>query len=434
MRRQLFFFLLAGAAFGQSIDYRSAAAAGGAPDAHAASHQDGGSDEVATATPGAAAIPKAGGAGTLATGWLPVATTSAIGAVELATDGEDAADRVVQGNDSRLDDARAPTAHAASHTDGTDDIQSATSGQKGLATATQITKLDGIEAFADVTDSANVSASGATMSSLFDAHTILSATPDDTPAALTVAEESVVGRVTGGNISALTFATLMQQVMDEADTLDTISAVTTTADWLLIWDATDSRGYKIQVDDLLDETVGVGGGGGSSSPRSWEIIAGAFEVPANASWAVNSLAPYGPSTLDDAVDVHAFDANTPEGLGYRFDWPSSGCGSLSIGISTSPGSDPGGTKVAYWEMYGRSLGAGTAIDSWSSVLALGNTSYGSGDAFFRPDTFSDVTAAEVGCTPGETCQIQFMRDADHGSDDLAQDAELEKMVIQCVDS
>jgi len=38
--------------------------------------------------------------------------------------------------------------HAASHTDGTDDIQSATAAQKGLATSTQITKLDGIEATA----------------------------------------------------------------------------------------------------------------------------------------------------------------------------------------------------------------------------------------------------------------------------------------------
>ena len=41
--------------------------------------------------------------------------------------------------------AGAPTAHAASHTDGTDDIQDATAAQKGLATAAQITKLDGIE-------------------------------------------------------------------------------------------------------------------------------------------------------------------------------------------------------------------------------------------------------------------------------------------------
>jgi len=50
----------------------------------------------------------------------------------------------------------APAAHAASHTDGTDDIQDATAAQKGLATAAQITKLDGIEALADVTDETNV--------------------------------------------------------------------------------------------------------------------------------------------------------------------------------------------------------------------------------------------------------------------------------------
>jgi len=42
--------------------------------------------------------------------------------------------------------------HASDHTDGTDDIQDATAAQKGVATAAQITKLDGIEALADVTD------------------------------------------------------------------------------------------------------------------------------------------------------------------------------------------------------------------------------------------------------------------------------------------
>ncbi len=50
--------------------------------------------------------------------------------------------------------------HASTHTNGTDDIQSATSGQKGLATAAQITKLDGIEtgATADQTASEILSA------------------------------------------------------------------------------------------------------------------------------------------------------------------------------------------------------------------------------------------------------------------------------------
>tara|TARA_Y100000310_G_scaffold147940_1_gene147212 strand:- start:449 stop:3943 length:3495 start_codon:yes stop_codon:yes gene_type:complete len=87
---------------------------------------------------------------TLLTHWtrvnvnVGVATTTTHGIVEVATDGESSGSVVVAGNDSRLSDSRAPTSHASDHTDGTDDIQSATSGQKGLATAAQITKLDGI--------------------------------------------------------------------------------------------------------------------------------------------------------------------------------------------------------------------------------------------------------------------------------------------------
>lgn len=41
------------------------------PTAHATSHQNGGSDEVATASPAAFAIPKAGSGGKLAAGWIP---------------------------------------------------------------------------------------------------------------------------------------------------------------------------------------------------------------------------------------------------------------------------------------------------------------------------------------------------------------------------
>jgi len=45
-------------------------------------------------------------------------------------------------NDSRMSDSRDPNAHTASHTDGTDDLQSATNAQKGVATAAQITALE----------------------------------------------------------------------------------------------------------------------------------------------------------------------------------------------------------------------------------------------------------------------------------------------------
>lgn len=64
-------------------------------------------------------------------GNVPTATTTAAGVVELATDGEAIASRAVQGNDSRLTNARAPTAHATSHQNGGSDEISVT-GLSGL--------------------------------------------------------------------------------------------------------------------------------------------------------------------------------------------------------------------------------------------------------------------------------------------------------------
>lgn len=61
------------------------------PTAHAASHQNGGSDEIATATPAANAIPKAGAGGTLGGGWITYGSTASTACV---------------GNDSRLSDDR----------------------------------------------------------------------------------------------------------------------------------------------------------------------------------------------------------------------------------------------------------------------------------------------------------------------------------------
>lgn len=96
--------------------------------------------------------------------------------------------------------------HAKSHVDGTDDIRDATASQKGLATAAQIGKLNGVEALADVTDSENVAGAGAVMEADYGAQTILRATLDDTPVALTIGEDRIVGRQSGGNIDGLTAA------------------------------------------------------------------------------------------------------------------------------------------------------------------------------------------------------------------------------------
>jgi len=60
------------------------------------------------------------------------------------------------------------------------------------------------------------------MHKLFDANTILAANSDDTPAAVTVAEDRIVGRKSGGNIAALAKADLLTilNVEDGADVTD----------------------------------------------------------------------------------------------------------------------------------------------------------------------------------------------------------------------
>lgn len=106
------------------------------------------------------------------------ASTTAKGIVELATNTE---------VDTGTDTARAVTPDA-------------------LANSALQSKVDGIETGADVTDATNVDAAGAVMEADFDANTILAANSDNTPAALTVAEQRIVGRITAGNITGLTAA------------------------------------------------------------------------------------------------------------------------------------------------------------------------------------------------------------------------------------
>lgn len=99
---------------------------GGVPSAHAASHKFGGSDVVGTQDKTANAIPITDGSGTLDV-FVSDASTTVKGKVQLATDGESAASKAVQSNDDRLSNSRTPTAHAASHLGGSDNIIGETS-------------------------------------------------------------------------------------------------------------------------------------------------------------------------------------------------------------------------------------------------------------------------------------------------------------------
>jgi len=99
------------------------------------------------------------------------------------------------------------------------------------------TKLNGIEALADVTDATNVNTAGAVMESDYNAHTILRAIANNTPLALTVGEQTLVGRITGGNITALTPAQI-RTLINVADGAD-VSPWTTVAHETYLTTGTD---------------------------------------------------------------------------------------------------------------------------------------------------------------------------------------------------
>jgi hypothetical protein len=83
----------------------------------------------------------------------------------------------------------------------------------GAATAADLTKLNALTATSTelnhvdgVTSAIQTQLDAKIAASLFDANTILAATTDNTPIAVTVAEQTLVGRITAGNITALTAA------------------------------------------------------------------------------------------------------------------------------------------------------------------------------------------------------------------------------------
>ncbi len=127
-----------------------------------------------------------------------------------------AAGALMDPDTDNVDDTHINWGAAAGQVDADDVLESATRFWAGEAGATLYpdtgeqafldadhTKLDGVEAGADATDATNVAAAGAVMEVDYNAQTVLIAISDDSPTALVVGEQAVLGRLTGGNIAAL---------------------------------------------------------------------------------------------------------------------------------------------------------------------------------------------------------------------------------------
>ena len=141
------------------------------------------------------------------------------------------------------------------------------------------TKLDGIEALADVTDTANVTAAGALMETDFNAQTILLAVVDDTPLPITIAASSFVGRKVTGDAGTMTPAearTLLN--VEDGSTAD--QTITLTGD--VTGSGTGSFATTIATDAVDISMLSATGTPSSSTflrgDNAWSVPSGAGDV------------------------------------------------------------------------------------------------------------------------------------------------------------
>ena len=89
--------------------------------------------------------------------------------------------------------------------------------------------------------------------STYDANTVLYATTDDTPAALTVGEQTAVGRTTGGAISAIPIDSDLAAVSANDDTIPSAKAVNSFVDARGFVDRGDPTGVDVTVSSLTTD-------------------------------------------------------------------------------------------------------------------------------------------------------------------------------------
>jgi len=116
-----------------------------------------------------------------------------------------------------------------------------TSGNIAALTPAQIRVLINVEDGADVTGADNVNSAGAVMESDYNANTVLAATSDNTPVTLTVGEQTLVGRITSGNIVALT-PTQIRTLINVENGADVTDATNVAAAGAVMASLADAKG------------------------------------------------------------------------------------------------------------------------------------------------------------------------------------------------
>lgn len=312
---------------------------------------------------------------------------------------------VAAGDDSRLTNARTPTAHAATHVNGTDDIQSATAAQKGLATAAQITKLDGIEAGADVTDAANVAAAGALMTSSLGTGVATALAIAIGSAGASVVNGGALGTPASGTLTNCTFPTLNQSTSGNAATASSLQTARTL-------NGTSFDGTANITVPRTGVVREVWIGAGAMNPRTTNGAA-----PSTVEMATN----------DNSLDFLDFDTATEEGACFAISLPQAwNAGTVKAKVYWTAASGSGGVA---WGLRATSYADDDALDAaYGTEQVVTDTLITANDNHITAAT----SAITIGGTPAvdDLLLFEITREVANGSDTLAVDARLIGVKLQ----
>lgn len=180
----------------------------------------------------------------------------------------------------------------------------------------------------------SVDLSGLVAKSTYDAHTILQATTDNTPVALTVGEQTVVGRATGGNISALSIDSDLSSVSANDDTIPSAKATKAALDGKIANTLVDAKGDIITATaDNTPARLGVGTNGQVLTADSAEATGLKWAAPAGGGSSLWTLMPGTPTRVSNTTFTVTGDVTSYVAKGMIIKWTESStvrCAMVSI--------------------------------------------------------------------------------------------------------